>query len=219
MFVTLVMILQRLDRKMWGLSQVASEVVERSSNGPVELKTECRGQFELIGRRTYCASIIPKRESDGEGEVTPTSLFLKSNWAEERQELKEPDIIRIAHDRAFKLLPEKYREMVTHHIPTVITSGECVAETTSIIRLLMKKAGGIEEMSIEDIQNQARVQVVFVTEKLQAAEDLEPVDFWQVFWDVVRCKLDTNSNQFKNLVSDIPQVTSFSGRLVLPIVI
>ena len=193
MFVTLVMILQRLDRKMWGLSQVASEVVERSSNGPVELKTECRGQFELIGRRTYCASIIPKRESDGEGEVTPTSLFLKSNWAEERQEHKEPDVIRTAHDRASTLLPEKYRDMVINHIPAVITSDECTAESTSTIRLLMRKAGEMKEMSVDDIHSHARVQVFLVSQKLQPVEDLTPVDFWQVFWDIVRCKLDLHT--------------------------
>ena len=196
MFVALVMILQRLDRRMWGLNRSAAEVVERSVGGKsAELKTECRGRFELVGRRTYCASILRSEAEERDAGVS-SSLFLKSSWAEERQEFKEPDIIRTAHDRASKLLPEKYREMVTHHIPTVLTSDECIDDATSIIRLLMKKAGGIVEMSVEDIQNQARVQVVFVSEKLQAAEDLEPVDFWQVFWDIVRCKFYTNSNKF-----------------------
>ena len=178
---------------MWGLNQDSLKAVERSIGGAVELKTECRGQFELVGRRTYCASII-KSGAGEESKGADSALFLKSSWAEERQEHKEPDIIRIAHDRASKLLPKKYCDMVTNHIPAMITLEEGAAESTSGTRLLLKKAGGLEDMCIDCIRRHARVQVVLVTKKLQPVEDLAPVDFWQVFWDIFRCKPDPHSN-------------------------
>ena len=191
LFVTLIMVLQRLDRMMWGISQGALKVVEHGVGSSAELNTECRGRFELVGRRSYCASVTKSEEDT----AATTSFFLKSRWAEERQEYKEPDIIRIAHDRASKLLPKEYRDMITMHIPDVVASGECTTESTMRIRLLMKKAGGLEDMCIDCIYQYARVQVVLVTKKLQPVDDLSPIEFWRVFWDIIRCKPASNSNR------------------------
>ena len=187
-----------------------------SSVGPDNLsgiKQECRGRFELVGRHSLCSSWA-KSEIGEQGKDIPNSIFIKSSWVEERKEHKEPEIIRIANDRASSLLPQKYRNMVTNHIPTVITSDEHTSDSTSIIRLLLKRAGGIEDMSLDDIHNHARIQIVLVTKKLQPVQDLAPVDFWKAFWDIARCEFSINIDQRKLLILIFSQVISYFGRSV-----
>lgn len=212
-FVAFIIIIQRFDKKMWGLSTPAT--IERAvgKTNLTELKEECQGRFELVGRHTYCSSFTNLEINEQRKDV-PSSIFIKSSWVEERKEHKEPEIIQIANDRASRLLPQKYRNMVTNHIPTVITSDEHTSDSTSIIRLLLKRAGGIEDMSLDDIHNHARIQIVLVTKKLQPVQDLAPVDFWKAFWDIARCEFSINIDQRKFLILIFSQVISYFGRSV-----
>lgn len=77
--------------------------------------------------------------------------------------------------------------MVTDHVPRVIASAECEFDSTAIIRLLIKTAGGFAQLTEEDILKESRVRMCMVTRKLQVLQNLPPSDFLQIFWELIRC--------------------------------
>ena len=114
-------------------------------------------------------------------------LFFKSCWTE-CSRIIEPHIIETAHRRAKMHLPSKYCDMVSLHIPEVVSYRKDDRESTSIIRLLMMKSGAVfAKLRLKDIKNRARVRVIMITRRLDILEELDPVDFWRCFWDCIRC--------------------------------
>ena len=78
--------------------------------------------------------------------------------------------------------------MVTNHLPVVVASKECKSESTAAIRLLMKQAGGLSEISEDTMKKQARVQILMVTKKLLEVTDVhDPVSVWKAVWEINRC--------------------------------
>ena len=83
--------------------------------------------------------------------------------------------------------------MVTNHIPVVVASKECKSESTAAIRLLMKQAGGLSEISEDTMKKQARVQILMVTKKLLKVTDVPYANLvWKVVWEINRCKSSSN---------------------------
>lgn len=175
-----VMVFQRCDKQMWGQSLEDPAKVEVGDESYV-LEAETRSSFDFTGRRTFGASAALLRQS-----TQPQTMFFKSSWMKS-SDRKEPEIIGIIHDRANSLLPQEYRKMVTDHIPAVVGSKECKAESTTIIRLLIKIAGGFSDLSTGDISKQGRVRVWMVTRKLKKLHRIGPSVFWRVFWELIRC--------------------------------
>lgn len=196
MLVLLLMVLQRFDKRMWGLTLDDPTRVKVGDKCYL-LDSELDCTYELTGRRTLGANATPLPAADlpTQPQANGTSLFLKSSYAKCRDP-KEPDIIDIIHERANSFLPEKYRKMVTDHVPTVIASEECESESTAIIRLLIKGAGGLAQLTEEDIMKESRVRMYMVTRKLQVLQNLPPSDFLRIFWELIRCmcaRLDSSS--------------------------
>lgn len=124
---------------------------------------------------------------DAESSVDPYDdhpYFFKSSWTEDSR-VKEPTIINKAHERAKERLPDGYSQMVTNHLPKIVASE--IRTSTARFRLAVKKAGGFKERDVDEIKSKGRVQVVMVTRRLKKITDLEPSDFWKVFWDINRC--------------------------------
>ena len=115
-----------------------------------------------------------------------TSCFFKSSWAECSRD-KESDIIKLASERA-ELLLEECARMVTNHMPKVEAAQAGTTESTAVIRLLIKHAGGLERLTEDDIIKQARARNCMVCRKLKSITDLDPDNFWKVFWDIIRCE-------------------------------
>lgn len=171
-FVLFLVALQRFDKQMWGLSPDDADHVEA-----FKLEEE-RGSFELVGRRMFgCSAVRVSKTS-----VEDIPLFFKSSWVP-CVGAKEPETIKTAHERANKLLPEKYQKMVTDHIPTVIASRVSNKSSTSVIRQLAQEVDGSVQM-----HGEARVRVWMVTHRLEPSEDLDPPIYWRVFWETLRCK-------------------------------
>lgn len=187
MLVLLLMVLQRFDKRMWGLSMDTPLKVNVGSEC-YSLDPEMDCVFEFAGRRTFGATavLLPPTNQESQSQVTSPPLFLKSSYVK-CSDRKEPNIINIIHERANTLLPEKYRKMVTDHVPTVIASKECDSESTAIIRLLIKAAGGFTQLTEEDIRKESRIRVWLVTRKLQVLQNLPPASFWRIFWQLLRC--------------------------------
>lgn len=187
MLVLLLMVLQRFDKRMWGLTLDDPTRVKVGDKCYL-LDSELESTFELTGRRTIGANATPLPAASlcTHPQANGTSFFYKSNYVKCRDP-KEPDTIDIIHERANSFLPEKYRKMVTDHVPRVIASAECESDSTAIIRLLIKTAGGFEQLTEEDILKESRVRMCMVTRKLQVLQNLPPSDFLQIFWELIRC--------------------------------
>lgn len=187
MLVLLLLVLQRFDRRMWGLSMDNPAKI-KVGNEFFSLDSEMDCAFEFAGRRTFGATAVsfPSTNQETQPLANSPPLFLKSSYVK-CSDRKEPNIINIIHERANTLLPEKYRKMVTDHVPKVIASKECESESTAIIRLLIKAAGGFAQVTEEDMLKESRVRVWMVTRKLQVLQNLPPASFWRIFWQLLRC--------------------------------
>lgn len=152
--------------------------------------------FALKGRRTSAmfAELVfdelnhlkPRPISDASN--TGFSKFFKGIWRE-CVRLSEPDTIEITRDRTRKHLPEKFRKMVTDHLPTVITWQECHKENTATIRVLLKQAcSGSVHIESEEKLFGARIWTWMVSEKLDRVEKLDPLSFLRVLTDCMRCE-------------------------------
>ena len=128
--------------------------------------------------------VSPAHHADIPFEDQP--FFFKSSWAECARE-KEFIIINTAHERSKKHLGE-YARMVNDYIPKVEASQACTTDSTAIIRLFIKYAGGYKRLTEDDIKKQARDRHWMVCKRLKPVKDLPPEKFWKVFWDIVRCK-------------------------------
>lgn len=115
-------------------------------------------------------------------------LFFKSTWTESVRYL-EFQVIIVIRKRVKEFLPEKYRTMVTDHIPIIVAAEQCKNVTTARFRLLLKFAGAFSHLSVDNIQKRARVRVWMVTPRLLSIHKLEPSKFLHVFWDAIRCML------------------------------
>ena len=142
----------------------------------------------VVSTPALAAQETPDAESPGEGlPPPPKGFFFKSSWAECGSD-KEPEIIRVAYERANKYLPENCRKMVTNHLPVVEASKECGSVSTLIIRLFMKQAGGLSEISEGTMKKQARVQILMVTKKLLKVTDVPDAYLvWKGVWEINRC--------------------------------
>lgn len=167
---------------MWGLD---TDVVE-SANGTFKPDREARCEFELNGRRTFASPAVRVGEPSVSEVKDEIPLFYKSSWVK-CIDSKEPDTIKIANERANTLLPEKFRKMVIDHIPTIIASQVCDKHPTSTIRLLVRNVDESTQFKEEDIRNHSRVRVWLVTQMLEPSHDLEPPEFWRIFWEILRC--------------------------------
>lgn len=126
------------------------------------------------------------------------TMFYKGVWRE-RVRVSEPSAIETIDDRTRKLLPEKFRKMVTDHLPKVITSQECHKENTATIRVLLKQAcSGSVHIESEDQERGARVWTWMVSEKLGRVEKLDPLNFIRVWTDCLRCESFTCSLRCEN---------------------
>lgn len=185
-FVLMVMIFQRFSPELWGLAQRdASKMNIDESTFYLEPQTaedEVGARFQLFGRRSFAAAASSDPSAD------TYTLFCKSSWAESTR-TKEPDIINIAHERANKLLPGKYSEMVTKHIPEVVKSRVCNEASTATFRLFLELVWStqITQIKKEEIKKRARVNVLLVTHQLKQITVLKPSEFWKVFWEINRC--------------------------------
>lgn len=84
-------------------------------------------------------------------------------------------------------LPEKYRNMVKQHLPDIVAGEQCHALTTADIRLQTKLAGGLPDLSEEEIMKKARVRIRMLSRTLKGVTKLSPSEFWKVFWEIMRC--------------------------------
>ena len=131
------------------------------------------------------ATKVPKAEEQSPPEPEEEAFFFKQCWTESTRD-KEFDIIETAHSRAEELLKE-YSWMVTDHLPKVEASEASNVNITSVFRVVVNKDGGLESMSEADIEKRGRVRVRMVSKKLKPITELEPTEFWKVFWQIVRC--------------------------------
>lgn len=198
LFIVMLIVFQRFNKRMWGLD---TEKIEFESD-TFEADREARCRFELNGRRTFAAPAVRVAESSVADNKDAMSLFYKSSWIK-CIDLKEPDTINTAHQRANTLLPEKFRKMVTDHIPTVIASRVCNKSATSTIRLLVREVDDSAQFKEEDIRKHARVRVWLITRKLEPTHGLKPPEFWRVFWEILRCayRFSLCSILFLNILS------------------
>lgn len=207
--VVMLILLQRFNKRMWGLS---TENVE-SEKGTFLPDRGTRCRFELVGRRTFGSPAMRVAESSASNAKDEMPLFYKSSWVK-CTDLKEPDAINVAHERANTLLPEKFRKMVTDHIPTVIASRVCSEQSTSTIRLLIGEVMESVQFTKEDLRKHARVRVWLVTQKLEPIEGLDPPDFWQTFLKLLRCTYFLSLNPpLKKILTISCQAIICCGRL------
>lgn len=204
-FVLMTLIFQRFTHRVWELEQRNAPNVEcclapRRSLGrhalasPARPRRTTRTQSSLVetkyqplrrsartGKHPGCRDarrLTNPCPPDPKAEPPDLSypLCSKISWAEASR-TKEPDIINTAHERAKALLPGRYCKMVTDHIPEVVASQVFDEETTMDVARLVQL----------DTKASDRVKVVLVMRRLRPITDLEPVDFWKVFWDINRC--------------------------------
>lgn len=102
---------------------------------------------------------------------------------------REPDTIIVAHKRVETILPEKFRMMVTDHIPTVLASRVFNESAISTTRLLVRDTEQCAQLKEAIIQKHARVRVWMDSRKLEPVHNLEPSVFWRVFWETLQCAL------------------------------
>lgn len=210
----MLVIFQRFDRRMWGLDSKEVKI----GNETFQLEPDSRCRFELIGRRMFGSPAVRVSEKGTPELKDEMPLFFKSSWVK-CCDAKEPDTVKLVHERANTLLPEKYRKMVIDHVPTVIASQVCSKGTTSIIRLLVKEADESIRFSEKDVRKHARERVWMVSRKLEPTHGSSPSEFWWVFWEILRCtfRLSLSSTFTFELISG--QVTICFGRSVLRTVI
>ena len=168
-------------------SQVNGSLRRSTRNKPSASTTQPQPQ-PVESTPALAAQETPDAESPGEGlPPPPKGFFFKSSWAECGRD-KEPEILRVAYERANKYLPENCRKMVTNHLPVVEASKECGSVSTLIIRLFMKQAGGLSEISEGTMKKQARVQILMVTKKLLKVTDVPDAYLvWKGVWEINRC--------------------------------
>lgn len=199
-FVMMIVIFQRFNLYMWGVSQRDASKVE--VDGQKFCLDYVPTPFQLCGRRT--TGTFAEHEScltDGnEGEDVlhnanqgfrqnkkkKKRLFFKSSWKEICRG-KEYEIIKVGRKRLRRLLPKMYQPMVKNHIPQVIASQECTSESTAVIRFFLDEAEGNALAGGEINQKGARVMVWMVTPRLRPIHTLDPANFWRVYWDIIRC--------------------------------
>ncbi|KAK0199580.1 hypothetical protein DFS33DRAFT_1267374, partial [Desarmillaria ectypa] len=197
LFVVMVIILQRFDAAMWGLSDI--QISQTTENGPVSFYLESdkakRALFQLAGRRTFGAdarssddakisppplvsvtsvpSAATSHALDG-SEQKSHPLFFKAAWPENSRD-REPEIIAEAVSRANQYLGE-FKAYVLEHIPTVVGWQEVKYTSTAIIRQLL---GLHAERSC--------TLLWMVSHKLHPLKDRDGQDFWKAFWELIRC--------------------------------
>lgn len=217
LFVVMIAIFQRFSLHTWGLTEKDAMKVKIDNKSFRLAPTET--PFQLNGRRTTGTSAIyddddpdedvssSESSSRGNDERHSTTdafrgnpdewengmpLFFKSYWVECARN-PEHHFISETHKRANTILPERYRRMVTDHIPTVIAAQVCKNDTTARFRLFLRFAGAFPHLNVEYIQAHARVRVWIVMPRLRAIHKLEPSQFMTVLWDSIRCEQDIHS--------------------------
>lgn len=181
LFVVFLLILQRFSKEMWGIKFEHAQTLD-TGDETYKLDEDAHCRFELVGRRTFGSSAV--RVS---GSSAGPEMFFKSSWVKCRDS-KEPTVLGTARERANTRLPEGYRRMVTDHIPSMAASRVCRTENTATIRELILEADGDAQFTKDDVRKYARERVWLITRKLEPIQELDPADFWKVFWEMVRCK-------------------------------
>ncbi|EEB90272.1 hypothetical protein MPER_11539, partial [Moniliophthora perniciosa FA553] len=195
LFVVMVMIFQRFDRRMWGVRDTKISCAEESKTYRIIEETEYGPRFELCGRRLFTAyvsgdvqdSCMPK-DSDADShwistrakakaDAQPASekQFFKAAWPEVPRK-KEPAILDEARRRADELLQEPFRSYVKDHIPKMDAWEELPDTSTVLIRCFLG-------LSTEN----SRVQIWMVSTILTPAQMLAPRAFWVALWEAIRC--------------------------------
>lgn len=188
--VLMMMIFQRFNPYMWGVSQSDPSAVK--FQGQKYGLDHAPAKFQLKGRRTAIAFAEPEpdrvtRSMKWPPPAADMKFCFKSSW-KECIRVHEYIIIAEAFKRVSELLPEEFRTMVTDHLPRVIASQECSTESTAVIRFFVDQAKGDTRTPIGSIRKGSRVRVWIIAERLDALFKLQPCDFWQGFWDIVRCE-------------------------------
>lgn len=237
LFVVMIAIFQRFSLHTWGLTEKDAMKVKVDNKSFRLAPTET--PFQLNGRRTTGTSAIydddapdedvssSESSSRGNDERHSTTdafrgnpdewengmpLFFKSYWVECARN-PEHHFISETHKRANTILPERYRRMVTDHIPTVIAAQVCKNDTTARFRLFLRFAGAFPHLNVESIPAHARVRVWIVMPRLRAIHKLEPSQFMTVLWDSIRCK---QAHSFLNrLVLSLPNMFLIIGHYLM----
>ena len=184
--------------------------------GTIHTDTGTRLHFELSGRRTYGANFTLKSgtplptisnldASSGFNNAAPDDAqhFFKVAWPEICRD-NEPHILRVALDRAAKHLPIEHQEAVTGHLPNIVQFQEVEGTSTAIIRRLL----GLPTTD-------SRVQLWTASKKLSGLETLlDPMEFWKVFWEIIRCMSDFTVCLFLSTDSN-DKVITYYGSLAL----
>ncbi|KIM36710.1 hypothetical protein M413DRAFT_31540 [Hebeloma cylindrosporum] len=191
LLVLMIWIFEDFPLGMWGYTPI--DVWAEDEN-----KTKvhyCRNEkpmasFQIINRRTFTADAIripaqtatppttatfTTTPSGQEHELPDQALFLKSSWSETRW-LKEPEVVKIAYERARKYLGTEARS-VTEHLPVIVNFQELAYTSTEIIRHLVKST----------TTDGFRIQLWMLSMKLLPIHSLEPIDFWTAYWHTLCC--------------------------------
>ena len=166
------------------LTEIESDAENKceTTEGQVDSETDIRPQLQAKDD----AAEAPKAKGE-QISIKPEeeAFFFKQSWTEITRH-KEFEIIETACSRAEELLKE-YSWMVTDHLPMVEVAEASSVNATSLFRVVVNEAGGLEGISEADIEKRGRVRVQMVSKKLKPITGLRPDGFWKVFWDIVRC--------------------------------
>lgn len=201
LLVALIVLFQRFNYHMHGNACFELKAVIEGEEIPFDIPDTTACPWQLKGRHTVTASPIRK----GSGGVIPTpaahpthsigtraatraaaavvarsppdklrDLFFKLTW---REEVRSPEgyIIQTAMDRANRYLPRP--EWVTDHLPDVKYYGEYQHLSTKHIRLAL----GI-------VSEDHRVPTIMLSTRLLPFDDINPAEFSQRFWEIIRCE-------------------------------
>ncbi|KAH6904266.1 hypothetical protein BKA70DRAFT_1432476 [Coprinopsis sp. MPI-PUGE-AT-0042] len=229
LFVALIALFQRFNKQMHGSASFELKAVIQGEEIPFDIPDTSATPWQLKGRHTVTASPIRKGSkgvvtapaahpghSIGTRAATKAAaavqassppeklrdLFFKLTW---REEVRSPEgyIIQTAKDRANRYLP--HPEWVTDHLPDVKYYGEYRSMSTKHIRLAL----GI-------ISDDHRVPTIMLSTKLVTFDDVDPLEFSQRFWEIIRCHrllwaigIAHGDLSFSNLMVTIASARSF----------
>ncbi|KAH6904250.1 hypothetical protein BKA70DRAFT_1565962 [Coprinopsis sp. MPI-PUGE-AT-0042] len=192
--VMTVAMLQRLSPQMRGIASFDLAVTLDGGRVPFDLPEGARPRWQLKGRHAVFATPIPRgtktsqtatpshrwttrsrtRAAAESARVSPLKcLFFKLSWRDERRP-SESVVISTAKERAEHYLPDP--GYVVDHLPDVKFCEDYDLFSTRHIRQSL----GLDTTG-------SRAPSVMVMRKLQPLESIEPTDFRDFIWQIIRC--------------------------------
>ncbi|KAH6903796.1 hypothetical protein BKA70DRAFT_1433096 [Coprinopsis sp. MPI-PUGE-AT-0042] len=188
LLVATVVLFQRFSPRMRGSASLDLAVPLGSRSMPFDVRA--RPHWQLKGRHGVFGTPVPRgsypqvsmktsartTRSRAKVEAEASSLadlFFKLSWRDERR-LSEALVIAVAKERAKHYIPNP--DHVIDHLPEVVMHEEHDELSTRHIR---------ESLGLETVGS--RVPSIMVMRKLQQLDTLDPEDFQDYIWQIIRC--------------------------------